>query len=128
MGPILPVQVEVPQALAAQLQSSGAAVPSAIGGFGLIDTGASLSAVDSGVIQRLGIQAVGVANVGTAGGHQQQALYPARDEFQLSPRGETVRSRVSGLNVPLVALLGRDILRSFVLVYNGPGGGFTLAY
>ncbi|HEY3125335.1 MAG TPA: hypothetical protein VGK70_14890, partial [Thermoanaerobaculia bacterium] len=66
------------------------------------------------------------------------ALYPARltfpgtnlhamnFSFLLGARLSGVG--VSGLNVPLVALLGRDILRSFVLVYNGPGGGFTLAY
>lgn len=137
-GPCLPVQVEVPPALAAQLQQTGQAVPAPLAGFALIDTGASLSAVDGTVIQQLGVQPIGMVLVGTAGGPQQQATYPARFTFPGTTLPAIDFSSLLGANLagqmvaihqgPLIALLGRDLLQRFVLVYNGPGATFSLSF
>lgn len=137
-GPIVPVQVEVPVALASQLQQAGQPVPTPIPGLALIDTGASVSAVDTSVIQRLGIHPVGTVQVGTAGGPQMQTTYPARFTFpgtNLPPidfsqllGANLVGQVIAGTGQPLIALFGRDILQHFVLVYNGPAAMFTLAY
>jgi len=35
---------------------------------------------------------------------------------------------VAGIGQPLIALLGRDLLQRFILVYNGPAAMFTLAF
>ncbi len=35
---------------------------------------------------------------------------------------------VFALNKPLVALLGRDVMTSMVLIYNGPAGMFSLSF
>ena len=137
-GPVIQVLVEVPTALATQLQQTGQPVPQPVQGFALIDTGASLSAVDATVVQQLGVQPVGLANVGTAGGPQQQATYPARFSFPGSNLSAIDFNQLLGVNLtgqfalgaghPIVALLGRDLLQHFVLVYNGPGAMFTLAF
>lgn len=138
MGPVLPIQIEIPTALAMQLQQTGQAIPTPVSGFGLVDTGASVSAVHEVVIQQLGVQPVGIANVGTAGGPQQQATYPARFSFpgtnlptiefgQLLGANLTGQS-LPGIQAPLIALLGRDILEHFVVVYNGPAGMYTMAF
>jgi len=137
-GPVLPVQIEVPVALANQLQSANQTIPNPVSGFALIDTGASMSAVDITVIQQLGVQQVGIANVGTAGGPQKQATYPARFAFPGTniptiDFSQLLGANLAGQNVPgqqgpLIALLGRDILQHFVLVYNGPLGTFTIAF
>ena len=137
-GPVLPVQVEVPSALAAQLQHAGQALPTPVAGFALIDTGASVSCVDAAVIQQLGVQPVGTAQVGTAGGPQSQAIYPARLVFpgtNIPPVdfNHLIGSNLSGQIVaghqgPLIVLLGRDILQHFVVIYNGPAGSFTLTF
>lgn len=137
-GPCLPVQVEVPPALAAQLQQTGQAVPAPVAGFALIDTGASVSAVDAAVVQQLGVQQIGTVLVGTAGGPQQQATFPARFTFPGTTLpaidfGALLGSNLAGQIVaihqgPLIALLGRDLLQSFVLVYNGPGATFSLSF
>jgi hypothetical protein len=81
---------------------------------------------------------VGTALVGTAGGQQQQATYPARFTFPGTNLPGLDFSQLLGANLAgqvvvgtgqsLVALLGRDILQRFVLVYNGPAGMFTLAF
>jgi len=137
-GPIVSVQIEVPQALATQLQRSGQAVPSAVAGLALVDTGASISAVDITVIQHLGVQPVGIATVGTAGGPQQQAIFPARLSFPGTQVpsiefNELLGANLAGQSVPgiggnLIALLGRDLLEHFILIYNGPAGMFSLAF
>ena len=137
-GPVLQAQVEVPTILATQLQQSGQAIPQPVAGFALIDTGASISAVDIEVVRQLGVQPVGVANVGTAGGPQQQETYPARFTFPGSNLPGIEFNELLGANLtgqvvpvdgrPLIALVGRDILERFILVYNGPAGMFTLAF
>lgn len=137
-GPVVAVQVEIPAALASQLQQANQVPPNPVAGLALIDTGATISAVDAAVVQQLGVQPVGVTSVGTAGGPHQQALYPARFVFPGTPIPPIEFSQLLGANLvgqavagqqgPLIALLGRDILRHFVLVYNGPAGMFTLAF
>jgi predicted aspartyl protease len=107
-------------------------------GFALIDTGASVSAVDDSVVRQRGAQPVGIAQVGTAGGQHPQAVYPARlvfpgtnipsVEFGQLLGANLAGQMVAGHQGPLIVLLGRDILQQFVLFYNGSTGSFTLAF
>ena len=59
-GPGLPVQINFPNALASLPSQQGKPVPTPVSGKALIDIGASITAVDSSVIQSLGVQPVGV--------------------------------------------------------------------
>jgi hypothetical protein len=138
-GPVVPVLIEIPSALADRLQQSGQTIPSPASGLALVDTGASVSAVDAGCIQQLGVQPVGIVTVGTAAGPQQQMLYPGRFSFPGTNLPSIDFSSLLGADLaaqgvdgprggPLVALLGRDLLEHFVLVYNGLQGLSTLAY
>lgn len=129
-GPIVSVQIEVPAALAQQLQQAGRPVPAPQAGRGLIDTGATLSAVDAGVVASLGIAQTGIASVGTPAGPAQQPVFPAR--IVVPSLGVTVETQ-SALGAQLaaqnlVALLGRDFLSRTLFVYNGPLGLLTLAF
>ena len=136
-GPIVPLQVEIPAALAAQMQATGAQIPTPVIGMGLIDTGASVSAVDLSVVDRLGIQPIGVVPISHAGGSQLQQTYPARFSFPGTSLptidfSALLGANLSGMLLPipgqLIALLGRDLLKSFVLIYNGSDGRFTLCF
>jgi hypothetical protein len=80
-----------------------------------------------------------MVTVGTAGGAQQQLLYPARFSFPGTNLPSLEFNSLLGADLtsqgipgprgaPLMALLGRDILEHFVLIYNGLQGLFTLAY
>lgn len=89
-----------------------------------------MSSVDDSVIRALGVSPIGVVNTGTAGGPQTQNLYPARFIFQ-GPGWSFEFSRVTGSNLTgagLIALIGRDLLNSMLLEYNGPLGIFSLAF
>lgn len=127
-GPIIDVQVAVPTALEQLLRQSSKPVPPPVKGRALIDTGATISSVDDATIRGLGVSPVGLINTGTAGGPQQQNMYPAR--FILQAGWTFEFSRVTGSNLTgtgLVALIGRDVLSRTILVYNGPLGVFSLA-
>lgn len=103
----------------------------------MIDTGASVSAVDASVVQQLGLQPVGVTNVAGVTGVAPQPTYPARfvfpgTGFPAIDFSLLLGAPLSGLQSatmpgPLIALLGRDLLQHFILVYNGPAAMFSLA-
>ena len=78
LGPLAPAEIHIPQELAQLLQRQGQPIPPAESGMLLIDTGASKSCVDNAIIAALGVNPVGLVNVGTAGGEVPASLYPAR--------------------------------------------------
>lgn len=138
IGPVLPVQVDIPRKLAELLQSQGQPLPQSVRGLALIDTGATRTAVDEGVVQLLGVQPMGIANVGTAAGMQQQSMYSARLSFPGTPIpgmdfAQILSVNLSGHAIPqlkdrLIVLIGRDILAHFVMIYNGTSASVTLAF
>src|ERR1035438_10172703 len=85
VGPIIQIQIEVPIALAENLRLTNQPIPNPIDGIALIDTGASITSIHAPILIGLGINPVGVVNVGTAGGPQQQSTYAARFSFPGTP-------------------------------------------
>lgn len=133
-GPILSVEVSIPKELAEKYTKEKKVIPNPKTGFALIDTGASISGVDKSVITQLGVQPVGITNTLTAAGEVEQNLYPAHfkcpgeniDIDFTSVLGVDLRGQQINKH-PVIALLGRDVLSRFMLIYNGPGGFFSLA-
>ena len=127
-GPCCPVEVSLPQTLIDQLTQRGQKIPPPESGNALIDTGASVSAVDLSIISKLRLNPIGIATVGTAGGPAKRNLYPAR--FILH-RLSVELEAVIGANLKpfdIIALIGRDILSRFLLIYHGPAGRVTLTF
>jgi len=96
----------------------------------LVDTGASGSAVDHEVIERLGLQPTGSISIAT----------PSHDNHEVLTYDIDLiieDNRVHLPDVPVFAtglkkqgihgLIGRDVLKHMLLVYNGYSGHFTLA-
>lgn len=130
-GPLVPVTISVTPPHAATLQRLGLPVPTPESGQALIDTGASLCAIDDTVVRSLGIPQFGTTAVHTPTGPGQLATYPA----SLSFPGTTLPNItfVDFMGSPLreqgiIALIGRNVLTNFVLVYNGPGGFVSFAH
>ena len=135
-GPIIQVQIEIPPALAEILQKSSTPIPNPVEGFALIDTGASITAIDNVIFTQLSINPNGITRVGTAGGPQQQATYPARLTFPGTSIPGVNLTKALGCNLAgqlvlgdrrMIALIGRDILEAFILIYNGSAGMFSLS-
>ena len=108
-------------------------------GVALIDTGATGTCVHEPVLQQLGLNPIGATNSGTAAGQTRHNLYPARLEFPADGIDREFNS-VVGVNLtgqsvtvnnathPIIALIGRDVMKDWVLIYNGVGGVVTISY
>ena len=96
----------------------------------LVDTGASGSALDHEVIETLGLQPTGAISIAT----------PSHDHHEVLTYDIDLiieENKVHIADVPVFAtgfkkqgidgLIGRDVLRHMLLVYNGYAGHFTLA-
>lgn len=130
LGPIVDVIPSPHSAIVQQLHAQGITSPPTVSGKALIDTGASITCVDLQAIATLKAPVVGQIQISSAShAATTQQLYP-------------IHLQVTGMNISMdaprcagaplaaqgiVALLGRDALRTCVFIYNGVGGHFTLA-
>ena len=131
-GPTIDMEIGIPAVLAAAYGQSGQPVPSPHVGRALIDTGASGSAVDERIIQALGIQPVGQCSLATPSQATGVAsLYRVKVSFPQTTFSGAAEWTVIGCELAsqgISALIGRDILASCVLIYNGPARTFTLTF
>lgn len=130
-GPTIPVAVSLVKEHVDYLTKVGQPLPKAVTGLALIDTGATLCMVDVTVIQDLGVPPSGVTNIVGATGAGNQPTYPASLSFPGTPIPPIAFTDFVGGNLKaagIIAILGRNILKQFVLVYNGPGGFVSLSF
>ena len=128
-GPKIAIEIAVPTVLAEFLARSGLPVPPARKGFALIDTGASITAVDEDVVASLGIQPIGQMKLSTPSQSRSAWLYAARLTCSGMAMPDPEILDIVGCTLQpqgFIALLGRNFLRNFVLVYDGRAGFFTL--
>jgi hypothetical protein len=138
-GPIMNVVVHVPTALAKLLGEQGTPVPPPHAGMALIDTGASGTCVHESILKSLQVNPIGSVTSGTAAGPTPHNLYPVRLQFPwenitrdfdsvvgVDLTGQFVE--VSTGRQPIVVLVGRDVLRDWIFIYNGGGGVISIAF
>lgn len=127
-GAIVNIQIQVPAALAQQLQAQGQAVPPPQIVKGMIDTGASISTVSDEVASAAGLQQVGSVPIGGVGGMSTRPIYSAY--FGMPDYGVAVDPiEIAGVSLPVggfQVLVGRDVLKALQLTYTGPHGVFAL--
>jgi hypothetical protein len=89
-----------------------------------------MTAIERTVLQELGIPPIGESQVKTPSGGETQLVYPCGLAFPGTPLPTVKSIFVLGSNLAeqgIIGLLGRDFLANCVFVFNGQGGGFTLA-
>jgi len=106
----------------------------------LLDSGASVTGIDSEMLQRLQYPPIGITNLSSPSGTMKTSIYMVRliipsqadPGFPRNiPRIVMDNVRVIAVNLsnqPYKILLGRDILSKVVLIYNGPQALITLSY
>jgi hypothetical protein len=132
-GPLIQVVISLTPSHIQLLQTSNQPIPQPVPGYALIDTGAAMCSVDEQVISGLGSIAFGYVMVtGVTGGKAvPQLTYPASLSFPGTNLPNLTFSdfvgaplRISGI----IAIIGRSVLKDYILVYNGLGGHISLSY
>ena len=134
-GPLVDVAVGVSRPREAALRAIGQAIPAPIQIRALLDTGASCTCMDPIILRNLGLTPTGVGAVYTpsTGLQPHQAnqydvsltlLHPALNFSFFSIPVLESQLAIQGIQ----ALIGRDLLRSCLFVYDGQAGIFTLAF
>lgn len=97
-------------------------------GLVLIDTGAAQTCVDAAKAREARMSLVGSGRIGSAAGEAEVPLFAA--VVDIEGLGRMTRPRCLGVDLEgqgIVALIGRDLLRMGVLVYNGQEGTVSLS-
>jgi predicted aspartyl protease len=126
----LQVVISVTPQHADALAAKGEQPPKPLLGHALIDTGASITAVDEDVCRKLGLFSTGVVKMKHAGGADSRMCYPVQISFPGTPLPQFSNPRAvsCALGGPHILLFGRDLLASLRFVYNGPAGRIEVAF
>ncbi len=108
------------------LKSQGGKLPDPVVGNALIDTGASLSAIDQIAASALSLPVIAQAKVGTADGPRTSSVHP----FTIHLAGlriNVVRGIAANLKGQgIIALIGMDFLAKCTFIMVGPEGKFVI--
>ena len=138
LGPRIPVRVVTPPSIAAALRKKGSAVPDAVEGHALFDTGSAISLVDYDVVfSHFGLQESGAVLLKGIGAEEAKShpCFPVTVEFLQGMLPSITFPRMPG--VPIkgekpphdnLVILGRDIMKRMVFTYNGLVGRMEVAY
>jgi hypothetical protein len=126
-GPIIPVTIGIPTALEEFCVEKNIPIPAATSGYALIDTGASASAVHEQVLLGMGVQPIDSIPTQTPHGAGRSFVYPAKIAFPALNIENYRMDRLIGSQLQwatkdgkeVIMLLGRDILKYMLVVYNG---------
>jgi len=135
-GPLVQVTIGLPPALEEYHAKKGLAIPQAVSGYALLDTGASASAVHEQIFFDLGVLPIDSIPTATPHGAGRSFVYPARVSFPGLLITDYRMDRLIGSDLKwqtidgreIIMLLGRDLLRLFLLIYNGPRHDITISY
>jgi hypothetical protein len=128
-GPLVEVHISLTAAAEAANAAASQPNPAAVPATALIDTGASHSAVRAGILAPLGLHPVGVITIATPSSHNVQCpLYSVRLTLPQGGFLDTTVSEVPLQGQNIDALMGRDVLRFGILIYQGTIGQFTLSF
>ncbi|MBL8230603.1 MAG: aspartyl protease family protein [Bryobacterales bacterium] len=134
-GPVVDVVISVSSARREALIAANMPVPQPVPIRALVDTGASGTCIDAGVMRSLQLSPTGAIPIHTpsTGGQPHQA-----NTFDINLTLCHPQLTMTKQNIPVTeahlavqgihGLIGRDVLRSCLFVYDGQGGVFALSF
>ena len=127
-GPTVQIEIGVHPALADALRAQNKPVPAPIVGTALIDTGATVTTIDTQVPRDLKLRQSGtVESVGIGGrvkGFTVACAVNIKGLVVTVPRAHC--HELTKYTKDLLALIGRDVLQHMILTYNGLAGTISL--
>lgn len=136
IGPLVDFQVGLSKPHADALVAKGKQVPRAVNVRGLVDTGASGTALDPSIIKSLNLTATGSIPIHTPSTGAAPHYCDQYDVALILPLPGGMHYQFAALPVitaelsaqGLQALIGRDVLSGGILIYDGFAGTFTLGF
>lgn len=136
LGAVVDVQIGVSEPRRMALIQAQQPIPTPVACRLLIDTGASVTCVDSWIIQQLQLSPIGMVSIHTPSttAHNAHAcqqydvslIIPHRAMNGIFPAIPVIESSFTHQGID--GLLGRDILTRCLLVYNGELDAYTLSF
>ena len=130
-GPLMEIQIAPSSPVVEFLRSNDDEVPTPIRCAAMIDTGASSTVIREGIAQQLNLNPRGSVNIATPS----CAQYPCNtyDITMLFPATKVAIQIVTVVEAPLSGqnidcLIGRDILKRSILIYEGYSNRFILSF
>jgi len=122
LGPVIPVTLTLSEEAQRAYVERGESPPAGVSGLAMIDTGATATCIDVDAARRAGLPTVGVARMNSAS-HADQDVPTFAGRIVGPTIGISVESgmgaNLSSVGNDLIVLLGRDVLRSALFIYNG---------
>jgi hypothetical protein len=129
LAAIVEVEIQLPSDLRRQRRAEGLHFES-VAGSALIDTGADVTAFDLAAAARAGLAHSGAGRSMTVQGSQGGEVPLLLGEVAIADLSTFSVPQGRGFDLShlgLVAVIGRDVLRRTILVYNGREGWATLS-
>lgn len=127
-GVLVRVEVGLPNPVVRQLKQSGQAVPAGVEITAMVDTGASISGINIDVASRIGLIQTGSMPVGGVGGVNNQPVYAAGVRLpDYGAEWGAVQLIGTPLSGKFLFLVGRDLLCTMTLTYDGRSGSFSMS-
>ena len=104
-------------------------IPTPVAGTALIDTGASVTCIDQSAARKAGLAIVDSGGISSVT-HTNEVVPIFAGRLNIHGLSPVNTFRAYGVNLEsqnLIALIGRDLLASCVLVYNGTDDSFSLS-
>jgi hypothetical protein len=116
------------------MKNAGKPFPSPVWGKAMIDTGTNVSAVSIAILESLGIQPESEVETRGIGGEMDVGYYEVSLTIMNRATGSQIEYappdvKVIGIDVPDIdALIGLDLLIGCRMMFDGPGGEFSLHF
>ena len=128
LGPIMQVTLSLTDDHRQALLDLGETLPEPVSGYAMIDTGAGSTCFDRRAAQKAKLATAGSTCMTSVTGSEIVPVYTGRLEVSGFTGITTAAALGATLTAPLIALIGRDVLASCILVYNGPESSVSLSY
>jgi len=129
-GIVMDLEISIDVETMRILQSTGFALPSPMIAKGLFDTGCTITSIDDSIISNLNLKTRGYVDVATANGQTKVTQHIIALSFPgTNLRGKTTHL-VQAANLseqPFKVLIGRDLMSTWAITYNGPAGFVSIA-
>jgi len=129
-GVVMDVALAVDAVTAGSLRNGGQAIPTPVTAQALVDTGCTITSIDDSIVQQLGLIVRGYSTTHTAGGPITSGQYLVGLSFPGTNLNGRTLHRVQSVNLsgqPFKVLIGRDLMASWNINYNGPAGFISIA-